>query len=144
MPLDEETALALQQRGISIEKKVKVPARFIINPEVPQDVLVRLAELVKTDPVLSGQTVVMKQPEEYSYVVGETTIDALAKTGDAEFILDMIEKCATFAVGKFKLDGMDIEATVRNGEEKQKSVTPGAKAAALKILRSIGVFPTEE
>lgn len=144
MPLDEETALALQGRGISVEKKVKVPSRFVINPEIPQDALQRLAELVKTDPVLSQHTVVMKQPEEYTWTTSETTLDALAQTKDAEFILDQLERLATFAVGKFKIDGVDIEAATGQTDEeghKIKAVTPGAKARAIKHLTRIGVLP---
>jgi hypothetical protein len=140
IPLDADTAAALESKGIPVDKKVKVPERLILNPELDQTTLMRLAELVKKDPVLKNQVVVMRQEEEYNYIVAESTMDMLAKSGDLELVQQMLEKLATFAVGKFKLDGLDIEA----GEKEKKKVTPEAKAAALQILQDMGVLPAPE
>lgn len=143
MPLDADTAATLEAKGLGacVNKTVKVPERLILNPDLPQDALARLATLVKSDPVLKSQVVVMKQPEEFAYTVSESALDLLAKSGDEEIVAGMIERMATFAVGKFKLDGEAIEAKVGEGEAKQSLVTPRAKKKAIEILVAMGVLP---
>jgi hypothetical protein len=141
MPISPETAQALTERGIPVDKKVRVPERLVLNPEMSQEHLIRLAELVKKDPVLSKETVVMAQAEEFSYVTSESTLDMLAKTKDAGLIRQFLSQLATFAVGKFKIEGVEIESSEKNAEgEKIKSVTPAAKAKAIEILKKMGIF----
>lgn len=146
MPIDEETAMALQSKGIPVDKKVRVPERLVLNPEFQNDpskqhLLQRLADIVAKDPVLSKETIVLNQPEEFSYITSEASLDVLAKTGDRGLIRQFVERLATFAVGKYKFDGMPIESSEKTGDGKVKSVTPEAKAKAIEILQKIGVLP---
>lgn len=135
MPLDDDTVKSLTAKGIPVDKKVKVPQRYVLNPEASQDALVKLAALVKKDPELSN--IIKIQPEEYSFVTNEATIEMLAKSQDRQLISDMVERVATFAVGKFKIDGAEIEQK----SDGAKSVTPAAKAQAIAILQKMGVLP---
>lgn len=141
MPISPETAQALSDRGIPIDKKVKVPARLVLNPEMSQENLMRLAELVAKDSVLSKEQVVFEQPEEFSFVTSDSTIDMIAKSGDREFIRGFVEQIAVFAIGKFKLGGQDITQTIKNDDgSKTKSVTPEAKRIAVDLLKKMGVL----
>lgn len=140
--LSEDTVKLLKQRGIPVDSSVKVPARFIINPDLPQEALAQLANLVKNDPMLSKMAIVLKQPEESISTVSESSIDVLAKTGDRELIESLITEVATFAVGKFMLNGEGIETKVEGSDgEKQSVVTPTAKRSAIEILIRMGVIP---
>jgi hypothetical protein len=137
MPLTPEVAEELKQLDIPVEKSVKVPERFIISPDLDQATLEHLAKVVASDPKLKGKTVVMRQAEEYTYVVSEATIDGLATKASVETCKLLLEKVATFAIGKFQFDGVGIE-----GADKQ--VTPEAKAIALSLLQDMGVLPAAE
>jgi hypothetical protein len=142
MPLDPETVERLIGAGLEscINRNVKVPERLILNPNLSQDSLVRLAELVKNDAVLKNEVVVMRQEEEFTCVVSESGLDLIAKSRNAELILSVIEKMATFAIGKFKIDGESIE----QGKDDDKCVTPNAKKRAIESLISFGVLPQPE
>lgn len=141
MPMAPETAELLSQRGVSVSKNVKVPRRLVLNPDLPQEMLMKLAQIVQSDPELSKHHVVAEQEEEFSFCASETTLDELAATKDQEFIRSVVEQTATFAVGKFKLEGIEIESKSKDGDKTSKAVTPTAKSAALAILQKIGVFP---
>jgi hypothetical protein len=142
MPLDPETVERLIGAGLEscINRNVKVPERLILNPNLSQDSLVRLAELVKNDSVLKNEVVVMRQEEEFNFSVSESGLDLIAKSRNAELILSVLEKMATFAIGKFKIDGESIE----QGKDDDKCVTPNAKKRAIEALISFGVLPQPE
>jgi len=142
MPLDPETVERLINAGLEscINRNVKVPERLILNPNLPQESLVRLAELVKSDAQLKNEVVVMRQEEEFNFSVSESGLDMIAKSRDGELILSVLEKMATFAIGKFKIDGESIE----QGKDDDKCITPNAKKRAIEALISFGVLPQPE
>lgn len=134
MPISPEVADELTQLGIPFEKNIKVPERFVINPALDQETLMHLGKLVQNDPLLKGKNVVMKQAEEHTQVVSEETIEALAKNTSVETCKMLLEKVATFAIGKFNFDGCAIE-------DGDKHVTENAKAIAISLLQEMGVLP---
>ena len=136
MPLTPEVAAELDALKIPYDKAVRVPERFVINPAIDQATLMHLASIVKSDPLLKDKNVVMKQAEESSSVVSDATIDALCKSTSVETCKMLLEKVATFAIGKFQFDGAAIEA--------DKTVTESAKAIAIGLLQQMGVLPTPE
>lgn len=137
MPISDEVRADLDHLGIPYDTLDKVPERFIINPEIDQDTLAHLAKIVQTDPKLKGKTIVMKQSQEATHVVSEATIDGLASVTTPETCKALLEKVATFAIGKFNFDGAAIEGG-------DKNVTPEAKAIALSLLQEMGVLPSPE
>lgn len=134
LPVDPETVAKLQARGISVEKKVKVQKLYAFNPELSQEKLMEIGEVLAK---AGFGDVVVQQPEESIFVTTDATLDELARTGDRDFIREFVEKVSTISVGKFTIDGNPIEA----GKGAEKAVTPEAKAAAIEILQKLGVLP---
>lgn len=134
MPLSPEVVEQLEQLGIPYSKQVKVEERFVLNPALDQATLGYLAEVIKKDPKLKGKQIIMKQNEEYINTVSDDTIDQMAKKVSVDTMRVLLEKVATFAIGKYSFDGNNIE-------DGDKQVTTEAKSIALSILQEMGVLP---
>ena len=136
-PLSDEMVKILQSNGLEacIDKKVKSSQMYVINQDLPQEVLERLAEVVTRDPDLKNHKIVLNRPEEYSYIVSDSALDLLAKHNDESFAFEVINKISTISCGKFKISGDD---------EGSKSITPYAKQKSLEILIESGVILAPE
>lgn len=138
--LDPEFAERLMEEEIPVEKSVSIPDRFVINPDLSQKAIDRLVELQKSDPILKKEIVVLHQEEEYKYTVTDKTLETLIEKGDDELIEESLESLMQISIGKFHLDGQNIE----EGKGDEKEVTSSAKIGAFEILQEMGVFPRTE
>jgi hypothetical protein len=110
LAVNAEAAQLLESKGIELEKKVKIPARWVFNPELSQEELMVVGEVLACNPKTKNMAVVAKQPEEFYYVTTDQTLDQIAAVRDESFIRETLESCAVFSVGKFKLDCVDPKA----------------------------------
>lgn len=122
LSISEETAQKLVAVGVSVEKKVKVEQRLVLNPNLGNDELVKIKKVLDSNAETKNMQIVMVQPEEFTYVTTDTTLDELAALRKRELIAELVEAVATFAVGKYKIDSAD------------------PKADALAILKQLGVL----
>lgn len=110
LSISEETAQKLVASGVSVEKKIKVEQRLVINPNLGNDELVKIKKVLDSNAETKNMQIVMVQPEEFTYVTTENTIDELASTRQRELIAELVEAVASFAVGKYKIDSADPKA----------------------------------
>ena len=135
-PLSAEVLALMDEHKIPYDKKEKVPARFVINPDLDQATLQKLAQLLETHKDFKNEVVVMQQEEEFDCVVSDATIEAVAQLEDRDLCRGLMERIATFAIGKHQFDGASIVA--------DDAVTPQSKAIAIAMLQDIGVLPKPE
>lgn len=106
LAVSAEVAEKLSAQGIELEKKVKIPERFVFNPELTQEQLMVVGEVLASNAKTKNLQVVARQPEEYYYATTDTTLDQISQQNE-NFIRETLESCAVFSVGKFKLDCVD-------------------------------------
>lgn len=127
LAVSEDAAKKLAEHGIMLEKKVNIPARYVFNPNLTQEQLMAVGEVLATNPKLRSIEVMVEengkvvkkpladeivklQPEEAYYATSDSTLDQLAATQNELLIRATVESAAVFAVGKFKLDCADPKA----------------------------------
>lgn len=139
-PLTSDAVKALTEAGVEFDNNVTVPARFVMNPDLSQDILLKISMAIMKDPTLRAiheVTPIIQRQEEVSInVASEETIRQIAKLNDKDQVRELLKVTTTLAIGKFNFDGDKIE--------QDKSVTVEAKAVAIGILQTAGVLPSNE
>lgn len=142
MPISDKAVLEqLQAAGVPLEKKIKVPERFVFNNAhlQNQDIRDALQEALLSHPKLKAiaGSLVERQEEEFTWSPSEEALQVAAASLDADVYRNLVPFMTTLAIGKWHLDG---EAT-NEGKGEAKTITPGAKSAAIGMLQEMGVLP---
>lgn len=145
MPINDDVVLGqLQAAGVPLEKKIKVPERFVFNHAhlQNQDIRDALQEALMSHPKLKAiaGSLIERQEEEFTWSPSQETLQVAAATMNPDTYRNLVPFLTTLAIGKWHLDG---EAT-KQGTGEEKSITPGAKSAAIGMLQEMGVLPIPE
>lgn len=139
-PLGEQILPVLEGFKIPFEKKVKVEARYTFDDQLLSNPEVRKAvsEALSSHPVLKtiAPNLVKFQPEQFTYVVTDNTLEMAAKNLTKEQYMEIISEISTLALGKWHLNGANIKS--------EKTVTNAAKSLAIGMLQEMGVLPASE
>lgn len=138
---DADVLEQLRAAEIPLEKKIKVPERFVFNNAhlQNQDIRDALQEALTSHPKLKAiaGSLIERQEEEFTWSLCKEALQVAAAGLDADKYRNLVPFMTTLAIGKWHLDG---EATDQ-GKGAAKTITPGAKSAAIGMLQEMGVLP---